>query len=275
MFVAPFVVGLVFIILTLASPILSKFTFKIEKFNGLLLGIITSLITCVSLGVIITVSIIIIKILISKDVENGGMEILINSLNDVTELEKLSFLTLFIVWVAMTLTFALIFIILFFLIKRISKPEDDSIIIFMFCSGYILIPSLFWNIFCILLCFEINMFGSLTGGIFDIFNSFFILLIEFGGLFCVLLIVGTSIMINLHHKEYNSLIIWICIAIYFAPIIFYLLGFILIKAFFFSFLNGACPLLSIVCGCFLYYKYASNQGGASSALLGSHVEMAS
>ena len=169
MFVAPFVVGLVFIILTLASPILSKFTFKIEKFNGLLLGIITSLITCVSLGVIITVSIIIMKILISKDVENGGMEILINSLNDVTELEKLSFLTLFIVWVAMTLTFALIFIILFFLIKRISKPEDDSIIIFMFCSGYILIPSLFWNIFCILLCFEINMFGSLTGGIFDIF----------------------------------------------------------------------------------------------------------
>ena len=117
------------------------------------------------------------------------------------------------------------------------------------------------------------MFSNITDEIFNIFSNYFTIIIEFGALLFLLLIAGCSIMIMLHHKDYNSSIIWICIATFFAPVIFYLFGFLTAKAFFFSFLNGACPLLSMVFGCFLYYKYASSPGN-SEKTLGSKLEMA-
>jgi len=218
------------------------------------------------------VGIIVLNIVISNDVENEGIEIFINSFDDITNLEELSFLTKFLAWGILAILYIVLFLVLYFGIKTISHFEDESNMIFMFISGYNLIPSIFWYTFCILLSFEINIFSNITDDIFDIFTNYFTILMEFGALFFLLLIAGSSIMIMLHHKDYNSLIIWICIATFFAPVIFYFFGFLTAKAFFFSFLNGACPLLSMVFGCFLYYKYASSPGN-SEKTLGTKLEM--
>ena len=272
MLIAPFIIGLIFILATIASPILFKFIFHVENFNGLKTGLVCSLFTWASLTLLIVVDVILLNIIISNDLENEGVELLINSLDDITNLEDLSFLTKFWVWVILAILFIVLFLVLFFGIKYISHFEDEPNMIFMFIAGYNLIPSIFWYLFCILLSFENNMFSNLTDDIFDIFTNYFIILLEFGGLFFLLLIDGCSIMIMLHHKDYNSKIIWICVATFFAPLIFYFFGFLTVKAFFFSFLNGACPLLSIAFGCFLYYKYASNSGNPEKTL-GRKLEM--
>ena len=271
MLIAPFIIGLIFIILAIASPILFKFIFNIEKFNGFLTGLISSLITCSSIAVIILISVLVLNKVISNDIENEGVEILINSLDDITNLEDLSFSTKLLAWAILAILFIILFLVLYFGIQFISHFEDESNMIFMFIAGYNLIPSIFWYTFCILLSFEINMFSNITGDIFDIFTNYFIILIEFGGLFFILLLAGCSIMIMLHHKDYNSSIIWVCIATFFIPVIFYFLGFLTAKAFFFSFLSAACPLLSMVFGCFLYHKYASNPGNSDKT---SKLEMA-
>ena len=275
MIVAPFIIGLIFLLFIIALPLLFKIIFKIEEWKGFIFGLISSFITCAIVAALIASSIAILNKVISNDADNGGIEILINSLNDVMELEELSKGTLILLWGLIVIVFLVIFLLLFFSIKILIKPEDDSNIIMHFISGFILLPSIFWYIFCILLSFEKNMFSKITSGeIFDIFTNYFIILIEFGGIFFILLIFGSSIMIMIHHKGFNSLIIWISVIIFFAPIILYLLGFLTLKAFFFSFLNGVCPLLSFAFGCFLYHKYATNSSNSSS-LLGSKVEMAS
>ena len=273
MLLAPFIIGLIFIGITIASPFLFKLIFNVERFNGFLTGLICSLITCASLSILIVIAVIVLNKVISNDVENGGIEILINSLDNITNLEELSFLTKLLAWGIIAILFIILFLVLYFGIKNISHFEDESNMIFMFISGYNLIPSIFWYTFCILLTFEINMFSKLTDEIFDIFTNIFTILIEFGAFFLFLLFAGCSIMIMLHHKDYNSSIIWVCIATFFAPVIFYFLGFLTAKAFFFSFLNAACPLLSICFASFLYHKYASSPGN-SQKMLGSKLEMA-
>lgn len=272
MIIIPFIFGLLFILLTIASIFLFKIIFKVEKLKGFLVGIISSLITCAAYAIIIIISVFVLNKVISNNVNNGSIDILINSINDVSELNQLPFLTLFLAWGIIALLFLVLFLSLFFSIKIISKSEDDSSLIFIFFSGFILIPSIFWYVFCILLSFKINIFSNITNVEFDIFSNYFILLFEFGALFFIILIAGTSIMIMLHHKEYNNLIIWICVFTFFVPVIFYFFGFLSNKAFFFSFLNGACPLVSIILACFLYRKYASSPR-SSGSLLQNRVEM--
>jgi len=121
-----------------------------------------------------------------------------------------------------------------------------------------LIVSFFpWNV-------VLASFFELTSGL--------ILLWEFGGFFFILLLAGSSIMIMLHHKKFNNLIIWCCVGTYFGPLIFDFLGFVTLKGFFFSYLNIIFPLISISIACFLYHKYASNQGSSEGEY--NNVEMA-
>ena len=271
MIIVPFIIGLLFILLTLISIFLFKIIFKIQNFKGFLVGLITSLITCVAYAVIIIISVFILNKVISNNIEKGSIDILINSINDVTELERLPFLTLFLVWGILALLFLVLFFSLFFSIKILSKQGNNSSDIFIFFSEFILIPSIFWYVFCILLSFEINIFSKITNVEFDIFSNYFILLFELGALCLIILIAGSSIMIMLHHKDYHKLIIWICVVTFYLPVIFYFFGFLTKKAFFFSFLNGASPLLSIILGWFLYDKYENYH--SSDYLLGSRVEM--
>ena len=273
MLVVAFIFGLVFLIIIIAFPFLTKFFFHFGEWKGFLIGLISSFIASDIIAALVAASVAILNKVIKNKVKGGGIEILINSLNDIEELEVLSKPILILVWGFIVVIFLAIFLLLFFSIKILMNQEYDSNIIFFFISGFILLPSLFWYIFCILLSFNINMFSKITNGeIFDIFNNFFVILIEFGGIFFILLIIGSGIMIMLHFKEYNRLIIWVCVITFFAPIILYLIGFLTLKAFFFSFLNGACPLLSFVFGCYLFHKYAY---GPDVPLLGTKVEMSS
>lgn len=273
MLVATFIIALIFILLPIVSPFLFKIIFKIPKFTGYCLGIICSVITSVTLIVLLVISLVILGVIITSS-QNTNLNILIDTFNDINELQNLSFYILFIIWLIIALLFLAMFLILFFFIKKISKPEDESNTIFMFFSGYILIPALLWYVFCLILSLDLETFKNISTDGVEVINTVFILYVEFGGLFLFILLAGTSIMIMLHHKEYNNLIIWLCVACYFAPLIFYFLGFLTLKTFFFSFLNGACPIISIVFASFLYHKYASSPGN-SSQLLGSKVEMAS
>lgn len=273
MLVATFIIALIFILLPIASPFLFKIIFKIQKFSGFCLGIICSVITSVSLIVLLVISLVILGVIITSS-QDSNLNILIDTFNDINVLNTLKSYILFIIWLIIALLFLTMFLILFFFIKKISKPEDESNTIFMFFSGYILIPALLWYCFCLILSLDLEAFKNLSTNGVEVINTVFVLYVEFGGLFLFILLAGTSIMIMLHHKEYNNLIIWCCVASYFTPLIFYFLGFLTLKVFFFSFLNGACPIISIVLASFLYHKYASSPGN-SSQLLGSKVEMAS
>ena len=268
MLIVPFIIGIIFLILVISSPFIFKLIFKIENFFGYCAGICCSVITGISLVVLILISIIVLSIIISNNVENGGIEKLINSLNDINNLKDIPFIFLFIIWAILAVILLVIFLVLYFRAKKVSNPQDKSESIFMFFSGYILIPYIFWYIFCIALSFEIKIFSqtgeSLTSGL--------ILLWEFGGFFFILLLAGSSIMIMLHHKKFNNLIIWCCVGSYFGPLIFDFLGFITLKGFFFSYLNIIFPLISLSMACFLYHKYASNQGSSEGEY--NNVEMA-
>ena len=256
MLVAPFIIAIIFILIPIGLPFLFKIIFKLENFAGYCLGIICSVVTSVSIIVLFIISMIVLAVILSS---NGGLDTLINSFNDINELKNVSFWILFSIWAVIALLFLTMFLILFFFIKKLANQEE-SYTIFMFYAGYILIPAIIWYICCFLLSLELEMLSKqIPQGqgqdATQLIDTVFVLVVEFGGLFLFILLAGTSIMMILHHKEYHCLIIWICAACYFAPVIFYFLGFVTLKAFFFSFLNGASPLLSIVLAIFLYYKY--------------------
>jgi hypothetical protein len=197
---------------------------------------------------------IILGILLSNNGSN--MESFINSLNDINKLKDFPFIILFSVWIVLALIFLAIFLTLYFYTKKISKEEDNHENIFMFFSGFIVIPYSLYYLCCILLSFEIFELDFIIS---EINTSALIILIEIAALFFILLIAGSSIMMMLHHKKFNKLIIWLCVIPYFSPLIFYILGFISLIGIFFTYLNFLCPVISIIFASLLYYKYASNQ----------------
>ena len=117
MLIAPFIIDLIFIVLSIASQILFRFIFNIEKLNVFLNELICSLITCSSLAVLIVIAVIVLNTEISNDIENEGIEILINSLDNITNLEELSFLSKILVFGILALLFIVLFLVLYFGIK--------------------------------------------------------------------------------------------------------------------------------------------------------------
>ena len=117
MLIAPFIIDLIFIVLSIASQILFRFIFNIEKLNVFLNALICSLITCSSLAVLIVIAVIVLNTEISNDIENEGIEILINSLDNITNLEELSFLSKILVFGILALLFIVLFLVLYFGIK--------------------------------------------------------------------------------------------------------------------------------------------------------------
>lgn len=254
MLVVPFIIGILFLLLVIGSPFIFKLIFKNQNFYGYCRGICCCIVTGLILLLLIIIFSIVLEVLLSN--YDYNINSLINSFNDIEKLKDFPFIILFIIWIVIALIFLTIFLILYFYTKRISKEEDNHENIFMFFSGYILIPYTLYYLFCILLSFEIF---DLKFIIAEISASVLIILIEIGALFFILLIAGSSIMMMLHHKRFNKLIIWLCVIPYFSPLIFYILGFITLKGIFFTYLNLICPVISIVFASLLFYKYASNQ----------------
>ena len=254
MLILPFIIGIIFLVLVIGSPFIFKLIFKIKNFFGYRIGICCFIITSIILVILLVIYSIVLGVLLSNNDTN--IESFINSLNDINQLKDFPFIILFSLWIILALIFLSIFLILYFYTKKISKEEDNHENIFMFFSGYILIPYTLYYLCCILLSFELFELDFIIS---EINTSVLIILIEIGALFFILLIAGSSIMMMLHHKKFNNLIIWLCVIPYFCPLIFYLIGFITLKGIFFTYLNLFCPVISIVFASFLYYKYASNQ----------------
>ena len=229
MLILPLIIGIIFFLFVIGSPFIFKLIFKIQNFFGYCIGICCSIITGLILVILLIICMIILGVLLSNN--NSNFESLINSFNDINKLKDISFIILFSIWIIIALIFLVIFLILYFYTKKISKEEDNHENIFMFFSGYILIPYTIYYLFCIFLSFELSFINS------ELISSVMIILIEFGALFFILLIAGSSIMMMLHHKQFNKVIIWICVIPYFAPLIFYFLGFVTLQAFFFSYLH--------------------------------------
>ena len=258
MLILPFIIGIIFLVLVIGSPFIFKLIFKIKNFFGYRIGICCFIITSIILVILLVIYSIILGVLLSNNDTN--IESFINSLNDINQLKDFPFIILFSLWIILVLIFLSIFLILYFYTKKISKEEDNHENIFMFFSGYILIPYTLYYLCCILLSFELFELDFIIS---EINTSVLIILIEIGALFFILLIAGSSIMMMLHHKKFNNLIIWLCVIPYFCPLIFYLIGFITLKGIFFTYLNLLCPVISIAFASFLYYKYASNQDNNS------------
>ena len=254
MLILPSIIGIIFLVLVIGSPFIFKLIFKIKNFLGYRIGICCFIITSIILVILLVIYSIVLGVLLSNNDTN--IESFINSLNDLNQLKDFPFIILFSLWIILVLIFLSIFLILYFYTKKISKEEDNHENIFMFFSGYILIPYTLYYLCCILLSFELFELDFI---ILEINTSLLIILIEIGALFFILLIAGSSIMMMLHHKKFNNLIIWLCVIPYFGPLIFYFIGFITLKGIFFTYLNLLCPLISIAFASFLYYKYASNQ----------------
>jgi hypothetical protein len=254
MLILPSIIGIIFLVLVIGSPFIFKLIFKIKNFLGYRIGICCFIITSIILVILLVIYSIVLGVLLSNNDTN--IESFINSLNDLNQLKDFPFIILFSLWIILVLIFLSIFLILYFYTKKISKEEDNHENIFMFFSGYILIPYTLYYLCCILLSFELFELNFIIS---EINTSVLIILIEIGALFFILLIAGSSIMMMLHHKKFNNLIIWLCVIPYYGPLIFYLIGFIILKEIFFTYLNLLCPVISIVFASFLYYKYASNQ----------------
>ena len=254
MLILPSIIGIIFLVLVIGSPFIFKLIFKIKNFFGYRIGICCFIITSIILVILLVIYSIVLGVLLSNNDTN--IESFINSLNDLNQLKDFPFIILFSLWIILALIFLSIFLILYFYTKKISKEEDNHENIFMFFSGYILIPYTLYYLCCILLSFELFELDFIIS---EINTSVLIILIEIGALFFILLIAGSSIMMMLHHKKFNNLIIWLCVIPYFCPLIFYLIGFITLKGIFFTYLNLFCPVISIAFASFLYYKYASNQ----------------
>ena len=146
---------------------------------------------------------------------------------------------IFLLWLFFTVLMGIVFIFIFFFTKRISKPEDDYNSVFMFISGYILLPFLgfylSWMIFTAGVNSTIDTYittnhleeeEAVTKAL-GTYGSFFFTLVDFVGLLVILLFAGTIIMCMLHHRKVNPLIIFICIGCFFSPAIFTLIFFLL------------------------------------------------
>ncbi len=262
MLLAAFIIAILLMLTTFVLPFLFKKIFKLGSYAGYVLGITSSFITLIIDCLLIVAASFIIGYFITSD--NSIITIIIEILLDIKALENIPFTGLLCLWAAIVLVFLVIFIILYFRISTLAEDEESKTI-FMFFSGYILIPSILWYAFCILLTFEIDGLQIEIGGK-NVIDTLFIILIELGGVFFFLLIAGTSMMIMLHHKEYNRLIIWINIVFYFLPNIFYFFGFLIKETFFFSFFSCGCPVLSLFVACYLYRKYESVPGNADERL---------
>ena len=249
MLIIPFIFGIIFFTLTIFSPFIFKLLLKNRLFNGYLTGILCSIIAIFAFVIIITIAILLSFKFIFEELENNGIDQILNLCKDVKYFEKIKFIKRLIIWGEIVVIFITNYIILFLFSKKVSSPESSCKDIYMFYSGYILMPFGTWNIFLILL--------SLSVPLEEIFDTSFLLILELEGFGFMLLSYGTIIMLMLNHKKYNSYIKFVCYVIYFGPLILYIIGFATLVQYFFTYFTAIFPISSSVTASILYYKYAS------------------
>jgi len=244
MFIIPIILGILFIILIIVSPFIFKKIFKTKICYGFCYGIICSFITNIILAIIT-------KIYETLTTKTLLEDIVMQMYLCIYFILPSAFYrfkggTDFYYMLYLILSFIFIFIILYFTIKKLlSRNNIESI--FIFCSGYILIP--YSGSISIIISVIINQNYDVL-----ITNEYFLLLI-YNAFISILFLVSISIMIALYHKGYNYLIIIFCIGISYYSFIFNVVDAFILKVYFFSYMNHLIPYISFSLSIYFYYEY--------------------
>lgn len=265
---APFIFAVLFMILVAFSSCIFKIIFKIKSFVGFGSGICCSILT----DVIASIYTVVVLVAIMSNLVDDAQKMANNASATAASADPNKLLNytkggLFLLWLFLTVLMGIVFIFIFFFTKRISKPEDDYNSVFMFISGYILLPFLGFYLTWMIVTAGINSaieqhvstYGSeeeAAAQAVGTLGTFFFTLIDFVGLLVILLFAGTIIMCMLHHRKVNSLIIFICIGCFFSPAIFTLIFFFTFVTFFITYMLILPSCASIGLGIFFYLRYA-------------------
>jgi hypothetical protein len=260
MLVAPTIIGFLFAILTLISPCIIKFAFKMESFFGFCQGICCSFLTALVITVAAIAALIVFGFSVADSAKSGNAE-------NIVESSSIGFL-LFIFFVLVVIYFSIFFLLLCYT-KRVSDPQHPYNTIFMFISGYTIFSFTLGYVIIAVMCLttgkvlEDNGANNTTT---DKYGSVLFVLLEFIIFGIILRYAGLSILFMLHHRKLNSSLVWIGCGIYYGPLLFNLIGLLSKWLPLIEYPGFLFDLASIGLGCFFYYKYANQT--ASTALVG-------
>lgn len=261
MFVAPTIIGIIFVILILISPCIFKFAFKIESFFGLCQGMCCSFLTALVISVAIIVGAIVYALAVADSVQNGNAE-------DIVKSSGIGFL-LFVFFILAVIYFSIFFLLLCYT-RRVSDSQYAYNSIFMFISGYTILSFTLAYVIIVIFCLAAGKAAddyNANNSTIDENGSGLFVLVEFMIFGEILRLAGMSILFMLHHRKLNSSLIWIGCGVYYGPLLFYLIGLLSKWTPLLEFPGFLFDLASIGLGCYFYYQYA-NQTASTTALAG-------
>ena len=207
--VAPYIFAVIFMFLVSFSSLLFKIFLKIKSFTGLCSGIVCSVLTIITAGFhsALVLFVFMRPLRIKEDKNNNSTSYSI----DINQYINYTNVGLFILWVFSVVLMSIVFFFILTFTKRVSKPEDDYNSVFMFVSGYILIPFLTFYIIWMTWVTAVNQILELSSGdgtkALEVARSLIHTLVDFAGFIIILLFTGTIIMCMLHHRKVNPIII--------------------------------------------------------------------
>lgn len=251
MIVAPVITGTIIFLLMALSPCIFAFTFKSKACDGYCLGLCVFILTAFLLGITLLIALLIVVLRF----RNQLVGLVYLDIYSIVKHEPLSFLIL--LWVALTLCFLEIYLVLNGFIKKKFNSLENKSKIFTFFSGYILPLSL--------AVFDIVFLSSRYSSFSDVTylnGNCILLIIELLVLVFSLNIFGTMLMLFVQHSNDNEnnnnlyqRIKWICIGNFFGPLLVGLIG-ILTTAYIF-YLAIIFYVSPLVLGVYFYCNYIS------------------
>ena len=151
---APFIFAVLFMILVAFSSLIFKLIFKIKSFTGFCSGVCCSFLTNIVAS--IYTSIILFLIMNNLKPEAAANNNYSTNTADINKYFNYTKFGLFLLWLFFVILMAIAFLFIFFFTKRVSKPEDDYNSVFMFISGYILLPFIFFYLIWMIITGEFN-----------------------------------------------------------------------------------------------------------------------
>ena len=155
---APFIFAVLFMILVAFSSLIFKLIFKIKSFTGFCSGVCCSFLTNIIASIYTSIILFLIMNNLKSGAENAANDNYTPSTNtsDINKYFNYTKFGLFLLWLFFVILMAIVFLFIFFFTKRVSKPEDDYNSVFMFISGYILLPFIFFYLIWMIIIAVVN-----------------------------------------------------------------------------------------------------------------------
>ena len=156
---APFIFAVLFMILVAFSSCIFKIIFKIKSFTGFCSGVCCSFLTSIIASIYMSIIMFLIMKNLKPEAENAANNNYTPSTNtvDINKYFNYTKFGLFLLWLFFVILMAITFFFIFIFTKRVSKPEDDYNSVFMFISGYILLPFIFFYLFYMIIISAANV----------------------------------------------------------------------------------------------------------------------